>query len=66
VVRALTRKPAIVGHSFGGLMTQILAGRGLAAASVAMVRAQRTPMTAGAPPTSTDAPAQGRVRTPLN
>ena len=36
VVRALTRKPAIVGHSFGGLMTQILAGRGLAAASVAI------------------------------
>ena len=26
-----TRKPAIVGHSFGGLLTQILAGRGLSA-----------------------------------
>ena len=24
-----TRKPAIIGHSFGGLLTQILAGRGL-------------------------------------
>ena len=31
-----TRKPVIIGHSFGGLLTQILAGRGLAAASVAI------------------------------
>jgi hypothetical protein len=29
-------EPAIVGHSFGGLLTRILAGRGLAAASVAI------------------------------
>lgn len=36
VIRRLTVKPAIIGHSFGGLMTQILAGRGLAAASVAI------------------------------
>jgi pimeloyl-ACP methyl ester carboxylesterase len=36
VVQKLTSKPAIVGHSFGGLMTQILAGRGLSAASVAI------------------------------
>lgn len=36
LVRAVTRKPAIVGHSFGGLMTQILAGRGLAAVAVAI------------------------------
>jgi non-heme chloroperoxidase len=36
VIRRLTVKPAIVGHSFGGLMTQILAGRGLGAASVAI------------------------------
>jgi pimeloyl-ACP methyl ester carboxylesterase len=36
VIRKLTVKPAIVGHSFGGLMTQILAGRGLSAASVAI------------------------------
>jgi non-heme chloroperoxidase len=36
VVRRLDRKPAIIGHSFGGLMTQILAGRGLAAVSVAI------------------------------
>jgi non-heme chloroperoxidase len=36
VVRGLQRKPAIVGHSFGGLLVQILAGRGLAAATVAI------------------------------
>ncbi len=32
----LTRKPAVVGHSFGGLLAQILAGRGLSAATVAV------------------------------
>jgi pimeloyl-ACP methyl ester carboxylesterase len=36
VLRGLDRKPVIVGHSFGGLFTQILAGRGLSAASVAI------------------------------
>src|SRR5215207_8748032 len=36
IIRGLTSKPAIIGHSFGGLLTQILAGRGLAAASVAI------------------------------
>jgi len=36
VIRKLAVKPAVVGHSFGGLMTQILAGRGLSAASVAI------------------------------
>ena len=36
IIRSLDRKPAIVGHSFGGLLTQILAGRGLAAVSVAI------------------------------
>ena len=36
VVRKLDKKPAIIGHSFGGLLTQILAGRGLAAVSVAI------------------------------
>ena len=29
VIRQLDRRPAIVGHSFGGLLTEILAGRGL-------------------------------------
>jgi pimeloyl-ACP methyl ester carboxylesterase len=32
----LTKKPAVVGHSFGGLLAQILAGRGLSAATVAI------------------------------
>jgi pimeloyl-ACP methyl ester carboxylesterase len=36
IIRGLDRKPAIIGHSFGGLLTQILAGRGLAVASVAI------------------------------
>ena len=36
VISALERKPAVLGHSFGGLLTQILAGRGLSAASVAI------------------------------
>ena len=35
-IATLDKKPAIVGHSFGGLLTQILAGRGLAAVSVAI------------------------------
>ena len=36
VIAKLDRKPAVIGHSFGGLLTQMLAGRGLAAASVAI------------------------------
>src|SRR6266702_232074 len=36
VIRRLTRKPAVIGHSFGGLLAQIIAGRGLAAVSVAI------------------------------
>jgi non-heme chloroperoxidase len=36
VIRRLERKPAVIGHSFGGLLTQIVAGRGLSAASVAI------------------------------
>jgi non-heme chloroperoxidase len=36
VVSALNARPAVVGHSFGGLIAQIVAGRGLAAVSVAV------------------------------
>ncbi|MEV6302962.1 alpha/beta hydrolase [Actinoplanes sp. NPDC051861] len=36
LIGRLDRAPAVVGHSFGGLLTQILAGRGLSAASVAI------------------------------
>ena len=32
----LKKKPVVIGHSFGGLLTQIVAGRGLSAASVAI------------------------------
>jgi pimeloyl-ACP methyl ester carboxylesterase len=34
IIRGLNRKAAIIGHSIGGLLTQILAGRGLPAVSV--------------------------------
>jgi non-heme chloroperoxidase len=36
VIRQLTKKPAVIGHSFGGLLAQIIAGRGLAAVTVAV------------------------------
>ena len=35
-VRMLDKKPVLIGHSFGGLLTQIVAGRGLASVSVAI------------------------------
>ncbi|MGY4643966.1 alpha/beta hydrolase [Cellulomonas sp. URHB0016] len=36
VLERLTIRPVVVGHSFGGLLTQIMAGRGLSVASVAI------------------------------
>jgi non-heme chloroperoxidase len=36
VIAKLTAKPAVIGHSFGGLLSQIIAGRGLSAATVAI------------------------------
>jgi non-heme chloroperoxidase len=39
VIRGLERKPAVIGHSFGGLLAEILAGRGLSAATVALAPA---------------------------
>lgn len=36
VIRALQAKPVVVGHSTGGLVAQMLAGRGLSAATVAI------------------------------
>ncbi|MFC4070164.1 alpha/beta hydrolase [Actinoplanes subglobosus] len=36
LIGRLERRPAIVGHSFGGLLAQISAGRGLASVSVAI------------------------------
>lgn len=39
VIAQLERKPAVIGHSFGGLLAQILAGRGQSAVTVAMAPA---------------------------
>jgi non-heme chloroperoxidase len=39
-VRKLARKPAVVGHSFGGLIAQKIAGEGMSAATVAVDPAQ--------------------------
>ena len=36
ILRDLKTRPAVVGHSFGGLLAQILAGRGLSAVTVAI------------------------------
>jgi pimeloyl-ACP methyl ester carboxylesterase len=36
IIRALRRPPVIIGHSFGGAVTQILLDRGLGAAGVAI------------------------------
>ena len=36
-VRRLNTKPAVIGHSFGGLLTQIVAGRGLSAVSLSLI-----------------------------
>jgi non-heme chloroperoxidase len=36
IVDALDKKPAVIGHSTGGLLAQMLAGRGLSAATVAI------------------------------
>jgi non-heme chloroperoxidase len=36
VIGTLNRKPAVIGHSFGGLLAQIIAGRGQSAATVAV------------------------------
>jgi pimeloyl-ACP methyl ester carboxylesterase len=36
VIGALDEKPAVIGHSTGGLLAQIIAGRGLSAATIAV------------------------------
>ena len=36
IVEALDKKPALIGHSTGGLLAEMLAGRGLSAATVAI------------------------------
>lgn len=39
VIRSLRMKPAVIGHSFGALVTEMLAGRALSAVSVAIAPA---------------------------
>jgi pimeloyl-ACP methyl ester carboxylesterase len=36
IIRGLKKKPAVIGHSFGGLLAQILAGQGLSSVTVAI------------------------------
>src|SRR6266699_5500789 len=36
IIGRLDKKPALIGHSFGGLLVQMVAGRGIAAATVAI------------------------------
>src|SRR6266699_2215263 len=36
VIGKLTKKPVVIGHSFGGLLSQMIAGRGLSSATVSI------------------------------
>ena len=36
IARRLAKKPAVIGHSFGGMLAQVLAGRGVSAATVSI------------------------------
>lgn len=46
IIRALPAKPIIMGHSFGGVLTQMLADRGLGAAYVGVAPGQTAGVTA--------------------
>lgn len=46
IIRALPVKPIIMGHSFGGVLTQMLADRGLGAAYVGVAPGQTAGVTA--------------------
>ena len=46
IIRALPEKPIIMGHSFGGVITQMLADRGLGAAYVGVAPGQTAGVTA--------------------
>ena len=65
IAGALDRRPAVIGHSLGGLIAQTLAGRGLSSATVAIDPA---PFRGVLPlPASTEAPAdaEAAARGPL-
>src|SRR3954453_1673602 len=68
LIHRLDRKPAIIGHSFGGLLTQILAGRGLAAASGAIDAAPfpAGPARAAAPAATAAPPSPGALPLPIS
>lgn len=51
IIRALPVKPIIMGHSFGGVLTQMLADRGLGAAYVGVAPGQTAGVTALPPST---------------
>ena len=53
IIRALPEAPIIIGHSFGGLVTQILLDRGLGAAGVALDPAPPRGVLAALYPTTT-------------
>src|ERR1700689_1453452 len=57
IIEQLATRPAVIGHSFGGLLVQILAGRGLSAATVAVDPAPTRgvlPLPASAPKASAE------------
>ena len=68
VIRRLDRKPVVMGHSFGGLITQKPAGLGLAVASVAIdpapfvvcCRCRSPPLRASAPVLANPSSTAGR------
>jgi len=70
----LSIKPAVIGHSFGGLLAQMMAGRGLAAATVAIDPAPFrgvlplpfSALKAASPVLGTHSTAAGRCRSPLS
>jgi pimeloyl-ACP methyl ester carboxylesterase len=65
IAGALDRRPALIGHSLGGLIAKTLAGRGLSAATVAI---EPAPFRGGLPlPVWTEAPvdAEAAERGPL-
>ena len=49
VAERLDRKPAVIGHSFGGLITEIVAGRGLAVDQPGSIPRRPGPPDLGAP-----------------
>ncbi|AIQ10973.1 alpha/beta hydrolase [Paenibacillus durus] len=52
IIRALPEKPIIIGHSFGGLLTQLMMDRGLGLAGIAINSASPKGVVAAAYPTT--------------